>query len=522
MLPVGILVYEKESILLVNTKFKDLFQNQGESEEATIINFREELKQHTADDTRLYHKGRTLLVLYKLLGDFTIYSITDITDINNLSIKESQDKFKEKLMMSFAHEFRTPLNWLAGTITSLDITGTNKDAIRMAVHAIDLLDFYINDMIYFNLSKGEEVLNTNIDHIRISESIKESIEFLDLDIKCNNAKCLIYIDNNVPTYIKGNPTRFKQIIINIVSNCIKSVQSLHGKITVSTEVKSSLLYTTITDNGKKLDENELSILLDLYNCMGHENNLQVRFGLGMILCRSMCQKCKGDLSISSDPSGTKYIFWIPATILSQTEIERLKRRSSGTSMLLKQSPSSSSKIPKEEIKQVEIIASNIPDAPIMPEKVNDPSKILTDLNKDKANYIDFFRTIKQIESSGNASAPIALLVDDTPFNNVVLKRLLEKFKIDVCCCVNGLEAVEQVKMRVFSMIFMDINMPVMDGIVATRQIKAYLKCKEMYDIPIIGLSAQDDSKIVEEAISAGMDEYGICISSYQTSVHIKT
>jgi len=426
ILPVGILVYEGKDLLFVNSKFKDIFQKKGDNEENAINHFMQELNNNTTkSNARISYNQKTLLVAVKLIESYSIYCITDITVVNMLNIKEIQDEFKGKLILAFTHEFRTPLNWLAGSISSIDATNENRETILMASHAIDLLSFYINNMIDFNLSKEEIQLKTE-EPFSISKSIKECMDFLKCDFQFNEISCSVYVSNEIPVCIKGDPTRYKQIFINIINNCIKSAQNGHGNISISAEIRSNKVYTLITDNGKQMNDNELNMLLTPLEATTDSNCLQTRFGLGMILCRSMCQKCGGDLSINSYPDGNMYTFNIPLEILSQHE-----------SMCNQECVEEQKSSPKRNVS-------------IIPQKVLEQCAQFNEGNSQSD-------LIKK-------SNPLVLLVDDTPFNNAVLKKILDKLEIDTCVCTNGLEAVEQVKVMRFDMILMDINMPVMDGI----------------------------------------------------------
>ena len=230
---------------------------------------------------------------------------------------------------------------------------------------------------------------------------------------------------------------------------------------------------------------ELKMLLSPFDTNCDSMGLQTRFGLGMILCRSMCQKCGGDLMITSFPNGNIYTFYFPLQV---------ERRSLNYIAVEKENGDNG----KEELKIEEC------------EKQNEIAIPQKETNQEHSVLEIEIKNGSDVVISKNSQLTI-LLVDDTPFNNVVLKKLLDKFAIETLMCSNGLEAVEQVKETVFGMIFMDINMPVMDGIEATRQIKAYLKSLNMNEIPIVGISSQSNSVIIEQAMSAGMDEYGISI-----------
>ena len=96
-----------------------------------------------------------------------------------------------------------------------------------------------------------------------------------------------------------------------------------------------------------------------------------------------------------------------------------------------------------------------------------------------------------------------LLVDDSRINAMVAQKMLTKFQCLVTLACNGKEAVSAVGTRKFQIIFMDIHMPVMNGIEATRIIRKYIGPKT----PIIGMSAEEDSEILDEAIHAGMSTF---------------
>jgi signal transduction histidine kinase len=416
ILPVGILIYEGSTVICINKEFKLLLGSNQDTDSIIIDNFHHLFisKINNTDEAEITFNSKLLMVLTKKVSSRIMYVVTDISAIQKLSLKEVQEQFKEKLMLSFIHEFKTPLHWLSGALTSIAPDIDNTKTLQMARHATSMLQFYIDDMLYFNMPKDH--IGYEDTSISLPKCIKECIEFINFDLQCNSVSCKYSISDNLQERVSGNPTRYKQIVINILTNCIKSCSKGNGIIKISLCLKEQSIYTTISDNGIQLSDEELSLLLNPIENI-KQKSLQVRFGLGMLLCKSMCQKCKGDLYINSSESGSIYSFFFPFK-----SFERPNDSSSKEENKKESTKTQENKNPRSTLKKSE---------PICP----------------------------------YAQANCVLVVDDTVFNNVILSQMLKTLKISCHTCINGKEAVEKLMGGYkCSLILMDINMPVMDGI----------------------------------------------------------
>jgi CheY-like chemotaxis protein len=99
-----------------------------------------------------------------------------------------------------------------------------------------------------------------------------------------------------------------------------------------------------------------------------------------------------------------------------------------------------------------------------------------------------------------------LLVDDNAINLVIAKRFLNKWQLEVDVAKNGKEAVDKVKAQDYGLIFMDINMPEMDGYEATRIIRSF-KEEKYQRLPIVALTASVFDALKYQAVEAGMNDY---------------
>jgi osomolarity two-component system sensor histidine kinase TcsA len=338
--------------------------------------------------------------------------MTDISAIHQLTVTELEDKFNYKVLNLFMHEFKTPLNWLNGVLSSIIPSDTTQNLLKMAKHATNILNLYIDDIAFYNSNQLNK-FKTLSKNFSIQNCVNECTAFIASDIEISKISCQQVISKDLPTSLYGDPIRYKQILNNILSNSVKSCKSEDGIIQIKVELIQNYIYTTVTDNGPLLSKDEINILINPLN--QHEMlNLQIRFGIGMILCRDMCRRCGGDLNIYTNEQCNVYKFWIPY------------------------------KPPLPDADQESITMKKVH---------------IHSLRKQVS-------TLPNVECKYKMSAKPILVVDDTPFNNYMLVHMLKLLNVECVACNNGKEAVEQylecsVK---YSLILMDINMPVMDGI----------------------------------------------------------
>lgn len=119
-------------------------------------------------------------------------------------------------------------------------------------------------------------------------------------------------------------------------------------------------------------------------------------------------------------------------------------------------------------------------------------------------------TVMEMNNAENDVAvekPVILIVDDNQVNQLVIKSLLEASASKIVVAENGALAVEVFKTGAFNYVLMDINMPVMDGVTAAREIRNYERSKGAPETPIIAVTAHDDDDHRSSCESAGMNGF---------------
>ena len=112
----------------------------------------------------------------------------------------------------------------------------------------------------------------------------------------------------------------------------------------------------------------------------------------------------------------------------------------------------------------------------------------------------------QMSSAKDLKGKSLLIADDSSFNRIALKTVLEKQGILIDEAVDGMDALKKLESRSFDLVLMDIRMPLADGIETTNRIRQSLN-PGMSSVPVIGLSGDSDEGSIDEAIRAGMNDY---------------
>ena len=379
----------------------------------------------------------------------------DITELKKIQLElirakelaESSSHAKTQFLANMSHELRTPMNGIIGMIDLLYHTVSNEeqleyvDTLRKSSDA--LLDI-LNDIL--DLSKiqaGKLELNeAGMDLHYTLEKIHS------LFINRANQKDLeftYHITPHTPHFIVSDETRLQQILSNLTSNAIKFTNAGRVEIfinSISTDEEFHTIMFRVKDSGIGIMEEDKKLLFTNFTQL--DNSSTKTFGgtgLGLAISKQLSELLGGEIGLNS-VYGQGSTFWFTIKC-------------------------------KAALNEAEILEQR----------------------KNQAQSNEVQRFVKTLE---------VLLVDDNAINQKVAEKLLLRLGCDVQLASNGYEAIEKATSHQYDLIFMDIQMPEMDGVTATGKIKAILgdKCP-----PIIAMTAYSMKDDAEKFLSQGMDDY---------------
>jgi len=394
----------------------------------------------------------SLLILLILSGSIVGYHILRQFKRQRLLIQELDvaekkasvaAQTKENFLANMSHEIRTPLSGILGFTNLLQkrpLDETAEEFVSSIQRSGENLMAIINDIL--DLSKIEAGMMRITKGIFSINGLVNSVETFFVErAKEKGLTISSKIDSSIPDTLNGDATRLTQILVNLIGNAIK-----------------------FTHQG--------NINIEIYNKQQTENEVVVGFkvsdtGIGIDkekLLEVFERFNQGEDSTTRNYGGTGLGLSIVKSLiqLQNGDIEVISEQGKGTTFHF-----------------------YIPYA-IAKEQLNVVPKVDTDYFKDKTN------------------TPLkVLIVDDNAINQSLMKHLLSQWNIDFETANNGLEAVEFLRNNDCDLVLMDIQMPQMDGYVATQTIREELKL----NTPIIAMTAHALAGERERCMSRGMNEY---------------
>ena len=369
---------------------------------------------------------------------------------------ETNNNAKSRFLANLSHEIRTPMNGIVGMLGLALNSEQNKikmDYISLAKHAADHMQFLLTDILDFSKLKTDQ-FSINYDFFKLADVIESAIIPLKLPALESSIDLICDIDPEIPKLLYGAPDRLLQILINLIKNAVKfsecsdiiiKVQKndLSPLLECHSDSHTELLFSVI-DQGVGISKDILDSIFEPF-FQGHMQLSESKggLGLGLSICKQLVEMMGGKIWAESEPEkGSTFKFVL--------------------------------------------------------------SFKLTDSKNDTLTTID---TRKQIVNSPKNSIdkPKILVAEAHLMRQDVCINTLESYGYDVTKVCNGASAVAAFEKEAFDLILMDIKMPDIDGIMATRLIRK--KEAKGNHIPIIAITAMVSDDYKHTCTYAGMDDH---------------
>ena len=352
---------------------------------------------------------------------------------------EQASRMKSLFLANMSHEIRTPLNAIEGFSRVMAETDSPEDRMKYM------------EIIESNNGRLLSLINDILDLSRVEAgeiSIKKGMTDLNdlchslqniFKFRCPDSLQLIWNKPNMKVTLNTDANRVTQVFSNLIGNALK--HTVKGSITYGYRLinDGTDVEFFVTDTGSGIDPNDLENIFGTY--VSRDADEQKGYGLGLALCKTIVEKMDGTISVQSKlGEGSTFRFVLPfeGTIGGMSKNSRTTTNS---------------------------------------------------------------RTIRSTTMTNLKNAPLILVAEDEDSNFELVRIVLSK-RYRLLRAVNGIEAVTLCEDEQPNLVLMDIRMPGMNGLDATRIIK-----EVNHDIPVIALSAYAFDENIREAKAAGCDEF---------------
>jgi len=390
----------------------------------------------------------TLLVIMVL---FIIVRYVQKTQAYQVALEHSKEeaeklaRMKEMFMANMSHEIRTPVTAISGFTEQLlheSLDENTVRSLRIIKSSSDHLARIIDDILDFSKLQNGKVVLEKV-HFSIRQVLEDVLALFEKQAKQNNTYLHYSLNSDVPPVLVGDPYRLRQIMINLVGNSIKFT-------------KEGDVHFAVSCANKGTAEVEL-----IFEC------IDTGIGIDESKLISVFEDfTQGEMSTTRKYGGTGLGLSIVKGLveLHKGRIECQSRKNQGTKITCR-----------------------------IPYLTGDEKQIRRDVEPPLA-IPDEIRKLK------------ILIVDDEEYNRMLFKTILDRWKVSFHEAIDGIEALEMLKAERFDLLFMDVRMPGIDGLKATKFIREELKISGS-DMPVVGISAACTNEDRLKYEKAGMNTF---------------
>lgn len=360
---------------------------------------------------------------------------------------EKANMAKSVFLANMSHELRTPLNAILGFTNLLlktsDLSNIQQKNLNIISRSGENLLNIINNVLDISKIEAGQMIREDVD-INLKQLIHDIESIMSLKVEEKKLDFNVNLDPDIPGEITVDSTKLRQILINLIANAVK--YTLEGEVSLSVKKvyhespQPNRLYFEVKDSGIGISEENHKLIFDSFKQIGNQPDESTGTGLGLAICKQFVELLEGEIGVSSK-IGDGSVFHFGIPLVTPLSSEK--------------------KVRGQQYKRI------------------------TGLEKGQQKYR-------------------ILIAEDKLENRLLLHQLLEPLGFEIREAINGYEALEQFEKWKPHLIWMDIRMPELNGLDATRLIK---KSNKSINTKIIAVTAHALEEEHQEIIEAGCDDF---------------
>lgn len=494
--------------------------------------------------------------------DLYVLELEDISELEEARFKTQEvERLKSKFLSNIGHEFRTPMNGILGFIELMEKNNAdNQQSEYLQMINISARNLMSNIESLLDLAQMQGGrLSLNAAEFNPIAEMEELARLHAVEGRNKGISTYFFIDPKLPKYMTGDLRKLKQILNNLINNGLKFTKR-GGKVMVEIKLVqrnndgTCNIGFSVKDTGKGILKEHLAMITQPFVAGDQADN---RLGVGLSLSHGLIQMMGGDLKIQSEyEKGSSFTFSL-AFSCSEAQSFQIVKNCTAKVVLIDENRVEDANHLTQYLRSFSI---NVTKVNIVDEKIYEntdlvyliasaekPAWMLKLANfKKRGKTVLMINPGEQVETSiahiidhtfvkpmlpskiANhlakilrlpKSAPVlqeaktqksaikALVVEDNLINQRLIKILLQEYNLHVTTAGDGEEAVNLCISHEYDIIFMDIDMPIKDGILATQEIKQQRDPSHKKIMPIVALTALAMEGDREHILEEGLDDY---------------